>query len=52
MLRQIAHLLVTPAFGQGKFVRVYGRQGKHGNCTRNLYGFGKQKAALICLDVI
>jgi hypothetical protein len=37
-----------PAFEQGKFVRVYGRQGKLDKCTRNtsIYGFGKQKAAM------
>jgi hypothetical protein len=28
-------MLDKPAFGQGKFVRVYGHQGKLDKCTRN-----------------
>jgi hypothetical protein len=39
-----------PVFGQGQFVRVYGRQGKLDKCTieKYFYDFGKQKAAIPC----
>jgi hypothetical protein len=44
--RSLVPKLVLPTLGQGKFVRVYGRQGKLDKCTRNTSMiFGKQKAA-------
>jgi hypothetical protein len=33
--RSLVSKLVMPGFGQGRFVRVYGRQGKLDKCTRN-----------------
>jgi hypothetical protein len=35
MLRSLVAKPVMPAFEQGKFVRVYVRQGKLDKCTRN-----------------
>jgi hypothetical protein len=35
-----------PDFGEGKFVRVFGRQGKLEVYKKYFYGFSKQKATL------
>jgi hypothetical protein len=35
MLRSLVAKPVVPAFGEGKFVRACGRQGKLDKCTRN-----------------
>ena len=43
--RSLVPKLVMPAFGQGKCVRLYGRQGKL-VYKKYFYGFGKQNAAL------
>jgi hypothetical protein len=41
--------LVMPAFGQGKFVRVYGRQGKLDKCTKNTCMVTSKKCKNTCI---